>query len=88
MTVDEETLVFECLNERWDILKISRSALQSFNSINNDLKGVLFNCISQNKLSFFEILDVALVNDDSLKCDAWYKGPYYRELYNNIDFHS
>lgn len=38
--------------------------LQSFNSINDDLKGVLFQCISENKLSFLDILVVVCIYDE------------------------
>lgn len=67
MIVDEEILVFQCLDECWDILETLRSSLQWLNFINDYLKGVLFPSISYNKLSFFEILVVAYINDELLE---------------------
>lgn len=87
MTVDEEIIVIKCLNKCWDILKIWRLTLRSFKFINDDNKGFLFPCISQHKLSFFEMLVVARINDVSLESNAWYKWSYYRGYYIRIDFH-
>jgi len=44
--------------------------------------------ISLNKLSFFEILVVAYIDNALLELDAWYRGSHFRELYISIDFHS
>ena len=63
MIINIELPFFEYLNECLDILEIWRSMLHSFNSINDDLKEV-FQCISQNKLSFFEVLVVTCINDE------------------------
>jgi len=68
------------------MLELMNADLTQFHSINDGLKEVLFHCISQNTLSFFEILVVAYIYDDLLKLDAWYRGSHSRGLHISINF--